>query len=135
MGPADIPTQHDSTAADSAKDSSGGISNDSVAALIEAGNFADCLSLLKEPNQHGKASKSCTLRLICQTCLRSQDEQWWQVCILRSWLARQQHTDCSPQAAVLENPQSEGVNSSTIAVTLGSINCTQMNVPCNPAGT
>ena len=84
MGPADIPTQHDITAADTAKDYPGGVSKESFTALIETGNYAECLSLLDEHSQHGKASKSCTLRLICQTCLRSQDGQWWQVCNLRS---------------------------------------------------
>ncbi|CAL5219323.1 g1133 [Coccomyxa viridis] len=46
-------------------------------------NLADsarkCLRLLDEPGQHSSTSRLRTLRLICQTCLRAQDGQWWQV--------------------------------------------------------
>ncbi len=89
MGPADAATQHDSSAASIAPDPPESPSRDSVAALIESGQYAQCLRLLDKPGQHAMNSKLRTLRLICQTCLRSQDGQWWQVNASEKNLARQ----------------------------------------------
>ena len=79
MGPADATIQHDSTTAKVAKDNPESLSTDNYRALIVSGKYADCLSLLDAHCQHSTASRLRTLRLICETCLRSHDEQWWQV--------------------------------------------------------
>lgn len=79
MGPADVTIQHDSTTAKVAHDHPESFSKDDVRELIESGKYADCLRYLDTHFQHSTGSRLRTLRLICETCLRSQDEQWWQV--------------------------------------------------------
>lgn len=71
--------QHGSTA-DSDKE--GHTEHDIIkkaAGLIEAGNYAHCISLIDEHRPGDTSSQLQTLRLICQICIRSHEGQWWQV--------------------------------------------------------
>ena len=101
MGPIDAVAQHDSSAANIAKDTPESSSREVVAALIESGKYAECLRLLDEPGQHSTTSRSCTLRLICQTCLRAQDGQWPQVDALENPTCKIESVSGSP-ANVIE---------------------------------
>ncbi len=103
MGPVDAAIQHDSSAACIAEGHPESSSRDGVAALIESGKYAECLRLLDEPGQHSSTSRLRTLRLICQTCLRAQDGQWWQVHALEKLHCQMMSVSLCPAKASIEH--------------------------------